>query len=131
MQIRIYYEDTDCGGVVYYANYLRYLERARTEFLRKRGIDLAALQKKGIKFLVRHAEVEYIAPARYNDIIEVRTGHETGKASIGFSHEILRRDCLIAKASCLLVCVGHDGKPRRVPAYIKERLEQEVSGVPT
>ena len=73
MDIRIYYEDTDCGQVVYYANYLRIFERARTEYLRGLGVDVAHWMDEGLLFTVTHAEVDYHAPARYGDVIHVRT----------------------------------------------------------
>ncbi len=65
MEIRIYYEDTDCGGVVYYANYLKYFERARTDYLEQRGLSVAQLMKEGTVFMVVHAEINYKSPARY------------------------------------------------------------------
>jgi acyl-CoA thioester hydrolase len=71
MQIRVYYEDTDCGNVVYYANYLKYMERSRTEFLRDRGIDIAAYHDQGKMFAVIEAHVFYKVPAKYNDLLEV------------------------------------------------------------
>ena len=67
MEIRIYYEDTDCGGVVYYANYLKYFERARTQYLEERGLSVAGLMNEGTVFVVVHAEVDYRSPARYGD----------------------------------------------------------------
>ena len=74
MDIRIYYEDTDCGGVVYYANYLKYFERARTDFLEQRGLSVAGILKQGTQFMVVRAEVNYRSPARYGEtlIIEKR-----------------------------------------------------------
>ena len=67
MEVRIYYEDTDCGGVVYYGNYLKYFERARTQYLEERGLSVAELMKEGTVFVVVHAEVDYRSPARYGD----------------------------------------------------------------
>ena len=74
--VRVYYEDTDFGGVVYYANYLRFLERGRTEALRDLGVDQVALKERGIVFVVRRANVEFLAPARFDDALDVRTGAE-------------------------------------------------------
>jgi len=73
VDIRIYYEDTDCGGVVYYANYLKYFERARTQYLEDRGFSVAELMKAGRVFVVVHAEVDYRTPARYGDTLEIET----------------------------------------------------------
>ena len=69
MEIRIYYEDTDCGGVVYYANYLKYFERARTQYLEERGLSVAELRDGGTQFMVVHAELDYRSPARYGDTL--------------------------------------------------------------
>ncbi|MEJ2685331.1 MAG: YbgC/FadM family acyl-CoA thioesterase, partial [Candidatus Sulfobium sp.] len=89
--VKIYYEDTDCGGVVYYANYLRYFERARTEFLESRGVSLKALMEEGIYFVVAEAELKYKAPGRYGDVLAVGTSAaRTGPASIIFSHNVCR-----------------------------------------
>lgn len=71
MEIRIYYEDTDCGGVVYYANYLKYFERARTQYLEERGLSVAALRHQETQFLVVHAELDYRSPTRYGDTLIV------------------------------------------------------------
>ena len=73
MEVRVYYEDTDCGGVVYYANYLRYIERARTEYLREREVDLVTLMEGGIIFVVRSVQVGYKSSARYNDLLSIDT----------------------------------------------------------
>jgi acyl-CoA thioester hydrolase len=73
VEVRIYYEDTDCGGVVYYANYLKYFERARTQYLEDRGLSVAGLMQAGRVFVVVHAELEYRAPAYYGDTLEIET----------------------------------------------------------
>ncbi|MDO9514459.1 MAG: YbgC/FadM family acyl-CoA thioesterase [Elusimicrobiota bacterium] len=122
MEIKIYYQDTDCGGVVYYANYLTYFERARTEFLRELGADIGELMERGIFFLVRRAEVDYISPARYGEtvIVEVQAGKSTG-ASIELLYEIKEKASLrsIVKGKTLLVCVGKDMKPMRLPEEMR------------
>lgn len=122
MEIKIYYQDTDCGGVVYYANYLTYFERARTEFLRELGADIGELMERGIFFLVRRAEVDYISPARYGEtvIVEVQAGKSTG-ASIELLYEIKEKASLrsIVKGTTLLVCVGKDMKPMRLPEEMR------------
>src|SRR5215467_11400089 len=89
MEIRIYYEDTDCGGVVYYANYLKYFERARTQYLEDRGISVAELLRDGTQFVVVHAELDYKAPAKYGETLVIDTTlSEEGRASLKFSHVI-------------------------------------------
>ncbi len=89
--IRVYYEDTDSGGVVYYANYLKFMERARTEWLRSLGFEQDRLvEQEGIIFVVRKAELDYLSPARFNDALEVRVWiAERRRASIVFGQEVI------------------------------------------
>jgi acyl-CoA thioester hydrolase len=123
MEIRVYYEDTDCGNVVYYANYLRYMERSRTEFLRERGVDLAAHHSAGLLFTVTEANVFYKAPARYNDLLSATsTVTEITPASILFSTLIARNGQLLVKGDVRLACITTNGRPTRVPEEIKKAL---------
>ncbi|PIU18750.1 MAG: acyl-CoA thioesterase [Elusimicrobia bacterium CG08_land_8_20_14_0_20_44_26] len=118
MEIKIYYQDTDCGGVVYYANYLVYFERARTEYLLKKGVDIRRLADEGIFFLVRRAEIEYKSPARYGETLVVKTEpREISRASIDLKYTVTEKSkkYLIVAGSTLLACVGRDMKPRRLP----------------
>ena len=118
MEIRVYYEDTDCGGVVYYANYLKYFERARTEFLRDRGQALTDYMKKGIEFIVVRAEVDYRFPARYNDVLDITTTvSETARASFIMEYTVLRKEDgkLLASGMTRLACINKNGKPVRIP----------------
>lgn len=131
MQIRVYYEDTDCGGVVYYANFLRYFERARTEYLRDRGVEVAAYAAAGLLFVVAHAEVSYRSPGRYNDVLEIDTEVvDLTRTSLTFAHEIFRvgDDRLIVEGAARLVCVDERGKPRRLPEEFLDRLNAEPGG---
>jgi acyl-CoA thioester hydrolase len=117
-RLRIYYEDTDCGGVVYYANYLRYCERARTELLESEGASLRKLMDDGVYFVVAEASLKYLSPGRYGDILLVETRVErTGPASIVFSHSIRREGTNqeLVQATVKLGCVGKDLKPMRLP----------------
>jgi acyl-CoA thioester hydrolase len=116
LTVRIYYEDTDCGGVVYYANYLRYFERARTEYLREQGVDLGTWAEKGLYFVVSRVEIDYNAPARYSDLLEIETAVTArSKASITFSHTVRDQNGRrIADSVVVLVCVS-GGRPRRLP----------------
>ncbi|MFA5271536.1 MAG: YbgC/FadM family acyl-CoA thioesterase [Candidatus Omnitrophota bacterium] len=112
MQKRIYYHDTDCGGVVYYANYLKYLEEARTEYMRERGLDLKELAGGGLLFVVKKVEIEYKSPGRYADILDIST--KLGKirnVSFEFLQEIKRDDKLLVSAVTTLVCIDKDFKP--------------------
>ncbi|MCP9438944.1 MAG: YbgC/FadM family acyl-CoA thioesterase [Nitrospira sp.] len=117
MDIRIYYEDTDCGGVVYYANYLKYFERARTEYLESRGRSVALLMEQGTVFVVVHAEVHYHAPARYGDLLSVETEVvEAGAASFTFRHVIREKQSgrLIVTGSTRLAATDGAGKVKRL-----------------
>lgn len=121
MEIRIYYEDTDCGGMVYYANFLKYFERARTEYLRDRGIEVAAYAAVGVLFVVAHVEIDYRAPARYNDLLSLESEIvDVTRTSLTFSHTAARRrdDQDIAEGWVRLVCVNERGKPHRLPEEI-------------
>lgn len=123
MDIRIYYEDTDAGGVVYYANFLKYFERARTEHLRERGLDVAAYARVGILFVVAHVEIDYRLPARYNDVLDIETEIvDFSRASLTFSHVVRLRgtDHVVVEGAARLVCVTETGKPRRLPEEVAQ-----------
>src|SRR5689334_13547449 len=105
MDIKVYYEDTDCGGVVYYANYLKYFERARTEYLEQRGLSVLKLMHEGTVFVVVHAEVDYRSPAHYGEILEIETVvSELGSAAFTFAHVVKEKGSgrLIAEGSARL-----------------------------
>jgi acyl-CoA thioester hydrolase len=120
---KIYYHDTDCGGVVYYANYLKYLEEARTEFFLSKGIGLKKWSDNGIHFAVARVEINYKSPVRYQDTIKIFTRiKNVGGVTIEFSQEILKDNALAVEAHTTLVCVGKDFKPARIPAEIKNLL---------
>ena len=125
LEKRIYYHDTDCGGVVYYATYLNHLEEARTEYLRSLGIDVAEYAAKGNLFAVVHMEIDYKCPARYGDIVKVSAGIETiGNASIHFLQEIKKGETLLVRAKIVLECIDNNMKPRRVPEDLKEKYNE-------
>ena len=117
MEIRIYYEDTDCGGVVYYANYLKYFERARTQYLEERGLSVAGLMKEGTVFVVVHAEVDYRSPARYGETLVIETVvSDMTAASFTFSHVIRERESqrVVVEGSARLAAVNGSGKVKRL-----------------
>ncbi len=115
--VKIYYEDTDAGGVVYYANYLRYMERARTELLSERGLDVAAYHAKGYLFAVVNIDVQYKKPAALGDVIDVLTEVENiTTVTITLHHRISRGEDVLVEANVRLACIGKDGKPQRLPA---------------
>lgn len=122
---RVYYEDTDLAGIVYYANYLKFIERARTEFIRTLGIDQADLKaRNGIVFAVRRVEADYIRPALFDDVLTVRT-QVTGitAARVHLNQSVHRDDTLIFDAQVTLVALTGDGRPARVPATIRHALD--------
>jgi len=121
MEVKIYYQDTDCGGVVYYANYLTYFERARTEFLAEHGISIKKLAEDGILFVVVRAEVDYKAPATYGQILEILTQMApAGKIKLDFSYKVLEKQSgrLVVTGKTVLACVDGNLKPRRFPEEI-------------
>ena len=116
-EIRVYYEDTDMAGIVYYANYLRYIERARSDWVRDVGIDQLTMKDAGVVFAVRRVEADYVTPARFDDVLEVRTTLDSlSAAKMVMAQEIWRGDVLIFMAKVLIVCIGASGKPVRLPA---------------
>lgn len=117
MEIRIYYEDTDCGGVVYYANYLKYFERARTRYLEERGLSVAELRDGGTQFMVVHAELDYRSPARYGDTLTIDTNlAAVGQASLTFAHVMRERTSgrVVVEGSAKLVTVDDNLKVKRL-----------------
>jgi acyl-CoA thioester hydrolase len=126
MDIQIYYEDTDCGGMVYYANYLKYFERARTHYLEERGLSVAGLLKEGTVFVVVHAEVDYRSPARYGDrlIIDTVVSDMTA-ASFTFSHVIRERESrrVIVEGSARLATTNGSGKVKRLDKAMVAMLQ--------
>lgn len=122
--LRIYYEDTDLAGIVYYANYLKFIERARTEYIRALGIDQMALKAAaGIVFAVRRVEADYLAPARFDDQVQVRTKEValTG-ARVILQQDIWREVTQLFAAKVTLVALNEVGNPARIPAELRLRL---------
>ncbi len=125
---RVYYHDTDAGKMVYYANYLNFLEEARTEFCFHRGVDVLALSSEGIYFVVAHIEVDYKSPAQYLDLIKVFTSVEKiGRSSVNFVQEIKKEEKLLVYAKVTWVCVNKDFKPRSVPEIIKDKFIDKIT----
>ncbi|KAA0181130.1 tol-pal system-associated acyl-CoA thioesterase [Cupriavidus cauae] len=119
--LRVYWEDTDAGGVVFYANYLKFFERARTEWLRSLGIEQQALaDESGVVFVVRSTAVEYNAPARLDDLLEIRTRIErVGPASVQFAQEAWRGPLMLAAGTIRVGCVDRDSfRPAPIPASV-------------
>jgi len=122
--LRVYYEDTDAAGIVYYANYLKFAERARTELLRAHGIGNRVLQEsQGLAFAVRRLSAEYLAPARLDDLLEVRTRiTRLGGASIEAEQDVTREGREIARLTLTLACVARTGRPARLPEAVRAAL---------
>jgi acyl-CoA thioester hydrolase len=122
--VRIYYEDTDAAGIVYYANYFRFLERGRTELLRTLGHDQNALMKDGIAFAVRSASAEFLKPARLDDLLTVVTAVASlGRAQVTFAQRILRDKELLLDAKIRVACIDPArGKPMPMPRVLHEQL---------
>ncbi len=124
--VRVYYEDTDLAGIVYYANYLKFIERGRSEWVRDLGIDQTALKRDGLVFAVRRVTADYLTPAKYDDMLVVET-EPTGAtaARITVDQRVLRGDTVLFTASVTLVMLQADGRPARLPAEIRRKLGLE------
>lgn len=129
MDVRIYYEDTDAAGVVYHANYLKYFERARTEFFRDRGLSVTELAADGFVFPVVRVEMDFRAPALHDDLLSIRTFPEQMKGSSFVVRQQAVRKAdgkLLVEALITLACVGPGLKARRIPAAARELLAGEL-----
>lgn len=126
MKKRIHYYDTDCSGAVYHANYLKFLEEARSEYLEARDLTVKGLLDKGVGFAVRRQEVEYKLPAMYGDTLDIETSvKEYTPYRIVFSYKISNQNArLVARAETDLVCVGRDLKLLELPDEIKAALRR-------
>jgi len=122
--IRVYYEDTDLAGIVYYANYLKFIERARTEWVRTLGIDQSRLkQDAGVVFAVRRLEAEYLSPARFDDLLEVETELlETTAARIVLAQRVRRGGTVLFEAVVTLAALTGAGRPARLPTEFRRAL---------
>jgi acyl-CoA thioester hydrolase len=125
MEVRIYYEDTDVGGVVYHANYLKYFERARTEFLRRRGLSVGELHQAGFVFPVIRMEIDFKAPALHDDLVKVETKvKDVGKTTFTVAQKVLRPadGRLLVEAEVTLACIGANLRPKRLPPEVVKVL---------
>jgi len=122
--VRVYYEDTDAGGVVYHANYLRFAERARTEMLRAAGLDHAGLMAgEGLAFIVRRCAVDFVRPARLDDALEVHTRVLSASGARIEAEQIVRRTGDdIARLTLEIACVDREGRPQRLPGRISAAI---------
>ena len=122
--LRVYYEDTDLAGIVYYANYLRFIERARTEWVRALGVDQVALRaQSGIVFAVRRVEADYLQPARFDDLLRVETRLTAfSGARLHLAQDVLRGEVRLFAAQVVLVCLTDRGLPVRLPQAVRRVL---------
>jgi acyl-CoA thioester hydrolase len=132
LPIRVYFEDTDCAGVVYHANFLKFCERARSDFVRLLGIEHQGLanpaQGEPAVFVVRRVEIDYLKPGRLDDVLEVVTSYaEIGNASLKLAQDVRRDGTLIARALVSVVLVSRSGKPQRLGALVRDALQRFVN----
>jgi acyl-CoA thioester hydrolase len=129
LPVRVYYQDTDAGGVVYHSTYLDFLERARYEWLRDLGFDIHSLvQVHKVIFMVRSLSIEYFKPALLDDLLHVTVqAAELGRSRIALSQHVLRGTTLLANATVQAVCVGAESlKPMSVPLPLRHKLENRT-----
>ncbi len=122
--IRVYFDDTDAAGIVYYANYLKFAERARTDMLRDLGVSHAEMMARdGLVLVVRRCAIDYLKPARLDDLLAIETDvGKLGAASVDLTQRVLRGGEKLAELKVQVVCVGKDGKPARIPDYLRAAL---------
>lgn len=130
MDIRIYYEDTDAAGIVYHANYVKYMERARTEFFRAHGFLVAKLAEEGCIFPVVRMELDFKSPAHHDDLLSIETTPvRTGGSSFTLLQRIVRYGDgrLLVEGVVKLACINHNHKARRIPPAIRQLLMSETA----
>ena len=124
LPVRVYYEDTDMAGIVYYANYLRYIERARSDWVRGLGIDQNAMKAEGLVFAVRRVEADYLMPARLDDELVVETEVMQVTAARLVMDQVVRRgEDRLFHAIVTVAVIGETGHPGRIPAKIRQMLQ--------
>lgn len=131
MPLRVYYEDTDASGIVYYANYLKFAERGRTEMMRALGFAHSGIAAEtGVFFTVRRLTADYRQPARLDDALAVETRIvEIGGATLLLDQQIRRGGAVLAAIDILVACIGRDGRPRRLPAGLRAALAGPQAGI--
>jgi acyl-CoA thioester hydrolase len=126
--VRVYYDDTDAGGVVYHANYFKFAERARTEYLRALGFENSKIRDDfGIIVVVKNIEAEYFSPARLDDFLTVQTRLLSVKnTSFVMEQKVIRHEVCIFSMTVVLVCVNGEGRPSKIPEPVKLSFLKEV-----
>ena len=125
--LRVYYEDTDLAGIVYYANYLKFIERARTEYVRALGVDQARLKAEtGVVFAVARVEADYLSPARFDDCLTVETRPDKVTAArVTLAQDVCRGAQTLCRSRVTIVALRPDGRPGRLPADFRQSLLAE------
>ena len=123
-ECRVYFEDTDLAGIVYYANYLKFIERARSEWVRTLGLDQAQLKAEtGVVFAVRYLTADYLSPAKFDDVLTITTQVlKTSGARMALDQRVLRSGVLLFDARVTLVAIGANGAPARLPKALRAAL---------
>ncbi|MGA0540876.1 tol-pal system-associated acyl-CoA thioesterase [Neotabrizicola sp. VNH66] len=126
LPVRVYYEDTDLAGIVYYANYLKFIERGRSEWVRAAGIDQMALRDRlDVVFAVRRVEADYLRPARFGEDLTVTTAlQDLGGARIVVAQQVLRGEDVLFRAMVTLVCLTGAGQAVRIPPEVRAALQK-------
>lgn len=120
--LRVYYEDTDMGGIVYHANFLKFIERARSEWVAGMGLDQNAMREAGVVFAVRRVEADFMAPARFGDALEVRTNTASvSGARLIIEQKVMRGEALLFAAQVTVACITLTGQPVRLPEVLRKR----------
>ncbi len=132
LPVRVYFEDTDCAGVVYHSNFLKFCERGRSDFIRLLGLDHQSLANpergEPAVFIVRRVEIDYLKPARMDDLLEIVTScAEIGSASLVLQQDVRRGDSLLVRAKVMVVLISRAGKPQRLGALVRDRLQPFVN----
>ena len=132
LPVRVYFEDTDCAGLVYHANFLKFCERGRSDFVRLLGLDHQSLANpdrgEPAVFVVRRVEIEFLKPGRMDDLLEVVTScAEIGSASLILQQDVRRGDTLLVRAKVMVVLISQSGKPQRLGALVRESLQPFVN----
>ncbi|MEM7225043.1 MAG: tol-pal system-associated acyl-CoA thioesterase [Pseudomonadota bacterium] len=124
LPVRVYYEDTDAAGIVYYANYLKYAERARTEMLRLMGVQQNALARDhGLAFAVRNCAIDYQRPAKLDDLLEVRSRLSALGGATAVAEQVISRDgAALVTLEVRLACIAQNGRPARIPGHLRAAL---------
>ena len=129
LPVRVYWEDTDAGGIVYHASYIRWMERGRTEYLRVLGLDQRALRAAGTRFVVRSMNVDFRRPALFDDSLMVGTQCTSLKAaSLALHQSVMRGDETMAEAEVLCAAIDDTDRPMRMPRHVRERMVPRPQG---